>query len=242
MPPITRDMAFVATSTPLQSAPLALYAITNPQWDGDLDNDGNPDTGPTAPPFGAAPLPLVFNATNSIDWDGGTVSCHWDFGDGSSASGAVVNHTFARGNHHVVLTVVDDEGQTAHQRFIVRAMTDTSPGVNGAPVFGRIPNVTIHEGQPLHLMPVASDPERNATTYSCSSLTYTATGLPAGATYRINPASYGDFLWTPAFDQASLRVRLSTFAVIEPLPLSCLYAKRNWSVLFQISVPLLLTV
>lgn len=54
-----------------------------------------------------------FDATASAD-DDGTVAAHrWEFGDGHTASGAVVDHTFTSdGEHQVALTVRDDDGAT----------------------------------------------------------------------------------------------------------------------------------
>jgi len=51
-----------------------------------------------------------FDATNSYD-DGSIVQYLWTFGDGSTATGAVVDHVFsAEGNEIAILTVVDEEG------------------------------------------------------------------------------------------------------------------------------------
>ncbi|MGB5178969.1 MAG: PKD domain-containing protein [Gammaproteobacteria bacterium] len=57
-----------------------------------------------------APLYVSFDASGSMDADGSIVSRHWDFGDGSSASGVLVDHTFeAPGTYTVTLTVTDDD-------------------------------------------------------------------------------------------------------------------------------------
>ena len=54
--------------------------------------------------------------------------------------------------------------------------------------------------------------------YCCEQLLSGVTTIEA----CLEPASRLSRIMTPALDQASLRVRLSTFAVIEPLPLRVL--------------------
>ncbi|HVL03007.1 MAG TPA: S8 family serine peptidase, partial [Acidimicrobiales bacterium] len=55
-----------------------------------------------------------FDGTASSDSDGTLQSYEWDFGDGSRASGSVVQHTYqAAGSYTVRLTVVDDDGAVA---------------------------------------------------------------------------------------------------------------------------------
>jgi PKD repeat protein len=61
----------------------------------------------------------TFNGSTSTDTDEGgdsIVSWSWNFGDNSAAgSGAVVNHTYAAaGTYNAVLTITDDEGDTAN--------------------------------------------------------------------------------------------------------------------------------
>ncbi|MEA3313538.1 MAG: PKD domain-containing protein, partial [Caldisericota bacterium] len=52
---------------------------------------------------------LTFSGEGSHDPDGKIVAYHWDFGDGSTASGMIVSHRFEKpGFHMVVLVVVDD--------------------------------------------------------------------------------------------------------------------------------------
>ena len=62
---------------------------------------------------GAAPLLVNFIGSNSTD-DTGIVSYLWDFGDGTTATEADVEHTFTmQGTYNVMLTVTDDGGLTA---------------------------------------------------------------------------------------------------------------------------------
>ncbi|HEY3484932.1 MAG TPA: Ig-like domain-containing protein, partial [Ilumatobacteraceae bacterium] len=59
-------------------------------------------------------LSIVFDGTQSFDDDGSIIGWAWDFGDGSSGSGAVIEHEFPGPGHYIVrLTVTDDEGASA---------------------------------------------------------------------------------------------------------------------------------
>ena len=55
--------------------------------------------------------PIRFDGTASRPGVGKIISYHWDFGDGSTASGGVVTHAYSRQNTYIVkLTVVDEGG------------------------------------------------------------------------------------------------------------------------------------
>ncbi len=75
---------------------------------------GAPVAAPGGPYSGFVNVPLTFDGSSSYDSDGGSiVSYTWDFGDGSSGSGALVQHTYTvAGTYVVSLTVVDDEGMS----------------------------------------------------------------------------------------------------------------------------------
>ncbi len=59
-------------------------------------------------------LTAHLDASGSTDPDGTVVAWTWDFGDGTTGSGALLDHTFASGGTYpVTLTVLDDDGLTA---------------------------------------------------------------------------------------------------------------------------------
>ena len=59
-------------------------------------------------------LTCTFDSAGSHDPDRTIVRYHWDFGDGTSADGAVLNHTYASaGTYSAVLTVTDSDAATA---------------------------------------------------------------------------------------------------------------------------------
>lgn len=56
---------------------------------------------------------VTFDASGSYDFDGEVVSMEWDFGDGATAEGAKVTHSFAEpGTYNVRLTVKDSSTTT----------------------------------------------------------------------------------------------------------------------------------
>lgn len=58
-------------------------------------------------------LTCIFDGSGSFDLDGVVLDYDWDFGDGSQAQGAVVDHSYAvTANYTVTLSVTDDEGLT----------------------------------------------------------------------------------------------------------------------------------
>jgi PKD repeat protein len=63
-----------------------------------------------------------FDASGSQDADGAIVSYLWQFGDGTSASGATASHTYSTGARYTVtLTVTDNAGATATRSVSVEA-------------------------------------------------------------------------------------------------------------------------
>lgn len=70
---------------------------------------------------GQAPLPIVFQGIGTDpDVGGFIVRYDWDFGDGSTASGQVVEHVFvAGGTYGVSLTVTDDQGASGSASVLI---------------------------------------------------------------------------------------------------------------------------
>lgn len=88
---------------------------------------------------GTAPMTISFSGTNSTDSDGNIVSYSWNFGDGSTATGATVSKSFsAAGTYSVVLTVVDNDGLANSASVTV----NVSAPENIAPIAAASANVT----------------------------------------------------------------------------------------------------
>jgi PKD repeat protein len=79
---------------------------------------------------GIAPFAATFDASGSIDTPGSSLLYRWDFGDGTTATGAQVAHTFGWGNFEVTLTVIDNTGAFATWRGEVKSMYTTVDDVD----------------------------------------------------------------------------------------------------------------
>ena len=72
---------------------------------------------------------VTFDAADSSDADGSIESYEWDFGDGETATGQSVSHTFdSAGDYTVELTVTDDDGATATATQSVSVSSAPEPG------------------------------------------------------------------------------------------------------------------
>jgi chitodextrinase len=90
----------------------------NTNTDGTLAVVGSVSPG-TLPPVadsggpytGTALVSVTFDGSGSLDQDGDIERYQWDFGDGTTGSGATTKHTYsAAGTYNVTLTVTDENG------------------------------------------------------------------------------------------------------------------------------------
>ena len=70
-----------------------------------------------------------FNASETLDLDGDSLTFEWDFGDGTNASGVVVDHKYPEGQatYQVWLTVSDGQAE-ATMHFVVKINNEPSDG------------------------------------------------------------------------------------------------------------------
>ena len=85
-------------------------------------------------PYGPAPLAVSFSATGSTDPENGALTYAWQFGDGATASGSIVSHTFdaaggAPARFNVTLIVTDPAGMS-HQATMAVSPNNTPPIVD----------------------------------------------------------------------------------------------------------------
>ena len=73
---------------------------------------------------------IVFNASGSNDPDGEIVSYQWNFGDGTTGTGAVVTHTYsAVGTFSVTLTVIDNDGLNSTKTINISIIEKPAPDI-----------------------------------------------------------------------------------------------------------------
>ncbi len=105
--------------SPANVAPIASFTVT-------------PDTG-------LLPLAVSLDASASRDTDGTIASFQWDFGDGTTATGATVQHTYIKtARFEVRLSVTDDDGAVGRA---VRAVITMSPVAAGSYLVTEIPKL-----------------------------------------------------------------------------------------------------
>lgn len=79
-----------------------------------LEDDANQSPNARFTYLSSRPIPdekITFDASDSSDPDGVVVSYQWNFGDGSTATGAKVSHAYiSSGSYTVTLIVTDDQG------------------------------------------------------------------------------------------------------------------------------------
>ncbi|MBU1048802.1 PKD domain-containing protein [Candidatus Bipolaricaulota bacterium] len=79
------------------------------------------------PREGYTPLVVSFDASKSFDPEGTAVTIQWDFGDGQTATGSLITHSYRKaGTYKVRVTLVDTEGKVASVivPIVVRAIPD----------------------------------------------------------------------------------------------------------------------
>jgi PKD repeat protein/C1A family cysteine protease len=120
---VNGNAAIVCENVPVVGDNQQLYRFVEYNF-----NDGNlpPVAQATGTPLsGTAPLTVFFSSTGSSDPDGSIVSYDWDFGDGTSATGATVTHTYlSAGNYGVTLTVTDNKTSTNEAWLTVQVTPD----------------------------------------------------------------------------------------------------------------------
>lgn len=134
----------------------------------------------------AAGTVVTFTATAT----GGTLpySFSWNFGDGLSAVGNPVSHSYsAAGSYTVSLTAGETGGQTATASNII----NVASGVNAPPVLDPIGDKTVDEESTITVVATATDPDGDTLTFSLLA------GAPSGASIT----STGVFQWTPSESQ-----------------------------------------
>lgn len=122
-----RDLSFAEGSASLMLPARSITLLIVPR---NVANQPPAATITATPSSGTAPVAVSFSGTGSVDPDGSIVSHAWNFGDGVSATGVVVTHTYmAPGLYTATLIVTDNDGATGGSSMIITA-TENSSTVN----------------------------------------------------------------------------------------------------------------
>jgi alpha-tubulin suppressor-like RCC1 family protein len=94
-------------------------------------NSGPPVNQPPTAAFSVScqQLSCSFDAGASRDPDGAITTYDWDFGDGATGSGPLVDHDFATGTYQVKLTVTDDDGAPGNRTTSVTVSDAPPPAI-----------------------------------------------------------------------------------------------------------------
>lgn len=134
---------------------------------------------------------VTFDGSGSHDFDGDPLTYHWDFGDGQTAGGPRVTHTYAGGTERftATLTVTDSLGASSSTQVAV------VPGNHTPVIEARTPGQrTFAVGEPVRLSATATDAEDGALPVHWQA---TVLHCPEEATCHAHPTESAD---SPTFE------------------------------------------
>jgi PKD repeat protein len=182
-------------------------------------------------------LVCSFNGSTSSDADGSIAGYAWDFGDGTTGSGASPSHTYATaGNYDVTLTVTDDKGATGAVTRTISVSSAPAPApvasFTANPMSGTAP-LTVNftdtsTGSPTSWAwefgdggtSTAQNPSHIYTTAGTFTARLTATNsggsTTATATITVNPAPPTSGITVRGFRTASIETTTTTVSLPAP--------------------------
>ena len=106
---------------------------------------------------GPAPLAVAFSAVASGGYDASAAATTWSFGDGGSATGAQVFHTFDLPGQYVAVADLEDRGYgNASEAFVIDVLPAGSTGPSVTATI--VPAVNVTAGATVHFAAASSDP------------------------------------------------------------------------------------
>lgn len=130
--PITTPTTLASTQTPQNAVPSALLSVI--------------------PDYGTAPLTVHFDGSSSIDPDGEPLEYHWDFGDGSSGEGSLIEHIYEQeGSFRVLLIVTDPQGLSDIAVKMINIRSETTGSTQNLPPQASVSAEPIEGPAPLRV-------------------------------------------------------------------------------------------
>ena len=158
---------------------LTTWMLNQPDILGQTPADGKPiaavsDIGQTL-----AGQPISLDATASFDAQGKALSYTWNFGDGATASGVTVQHTYAKaGSYTLTLTVSSAASQRSISK-IINVVTKTTNYPNSYAGPGNLPDGNPPRS-PTVILPIPNNNQTGTTTSPATNSTAKKAGLPIG--------------------------------------------------------------
>lgn len=114
-----------------------VYSLLSGSDGGDDGTSNNPPTATFT--VDCTDLTCNFDGSGSSDSDGSVDSYSWDFGDGNTASGSAVSHSYGSdGTYNVTLTVTDNEGSSSSDSQDVTVSTSSGDTGNNSPAIDSV--------------------------------------------------------------------------------------------------------
>lgn len=163
------------------------------------------------PVSGIAPLLVNLDATASSDLDGDWLAFTWNFGDGTTGSGATTSHVYtAPGTYPVALTAADMYGGLNTITSSILAKADVAPVANNQ-------SNTMTEDGTLNLTLNYSDSDGGPGPYTVTILTPPSKGILTGTgatrTYKPNPNLNGADSFTWRVNDGQLNSNTATYSI-----------------------------
>jgi PKD repeat protein len=153
------------------------------------------------PSSGYAPLSVTLDGSASYDPDGSIVSYQWNFGDGTTGSGATVAHTYQNvGSYTATLTVTDNRGGIATTAVPVQTQQDPNKFVRVASI--SLSSVTVTGGKQVKATVKITNPSNQVV--SGATVTGQFSGAVTGTGNAVTDASGNALITSKKFKKGTV--------------------------------------